>query len=189
MRSLSTRFTLIVGAVALSLFVTGCSADDSPPGSEPTKSRFDSAAWNDAHRASSSKTIEGAPAINSCGNIESPLDGAKKYVLSDCSGATYVVNSIQEMPNDCTPDSDNRFYRSNEGDSYTACLDYNWGAGNCIAMTSSAARVVPDCKTPPGHRTFKASALQSGVPDASACPEVGFSYKVRRLAVCTTEVS
>ncbi|GAA1074990.1 hypothetical protein GCM10009581_00090 [Tsukamurella strandjordii] len=149
---------------------------------------FDSTAWSTAHRAPTSKPIQGAPAVNSCGNIEAPIDGPKKFVPSDCSEATYTVNSVQELPDDCIADSDNRFYRNNGESSYTACLDYNWGSGKCIAMTASAATSMPDCRVPSGHRTFKASLLRTGVPDASICPEVGFSYKVRKLAVCTTEL-
>jgi hypothetical protein len=67
---------------------------------------------------------------------------------------------------------------------FTACLDYAWGAGDCLSIAKLTA-VRAACDDTSIANREKPTRVISNSKSASDCPSGGFAHSERRFTICT----
>ncbi|GAA1093497.1 hypothetical protein GCM10009648_35880 [Tsukamurella spumae] len=113
--------------------------------------------------------------------------GGKFVVAKVACGdvSPYRVNAVVGVGRSCpTSDSDLEF----KANGYTACLDYDWDAVNCMVISGPAVVKLPCSSQVTSGRKLVADALVTESTDVQLCLEDGIVHADRRFTVCTKSV-
>jgi hypothetical protein len=188
MKSEGLRLALV--CVTLPVVLIGCGSAD-PTGSSPKSSNHTAAPLPSVIPGQlpikTGWTAKGAPALGVCIALRGDPEAVKSTVLPcDDSSATFKVVDVAEMPNACPQDVDNKyFYQTPDGrDYWTACLDFNWRAGECIDTSGMAATVA--CKDAVNReRVYRPLSIHIGTSDKSVCNGAPSNiHPARKYVVC-----
>ncbi|ORB50643.1 hypothetical protein BST43_22125 [Mycobacteroides saopaulense] len=141
------------------------------------------------------RQFEIAEDINPIGEDDAPIGGCVhmagapsnpsfRTVGCETPEANYRVIQRVNMPNECVPDADRRYYRNTQGNAFTACLDYAWNESTCISMAKPIPQKVLCTDTSALNRE-RPLEIRTNVTDVASCPSGGFRHPVRRFTVCT----
>lgn len=139
---------------------------------------------------SDASSVVGAPRVGECARIQGPADVATiDYGQCGDIRMTYRVVQVVGKPTGCATDVNRRYYSSDgRGNSFTACLDYNWSLGNCIFVSEHTV-TSGSCASGGNGRKLKTRGYFTDARPVGDCPsQTGVVYPVQGVTVCQEDV-
>lgn len=181
-----TRFVRLLTILSVVTFLSACDVNDAPSVQESGGRNSLELDLKQFDIATGSNVIgDDVAPIGGCVHMGgSPSQPSFETVSCDAAEANYRVVQRVNLPNECVPDVDRRYYRNTQGEEFTACLDYAWHDASCISMIKPIPQKVScnDTSAPDRERPVQ---VVTNVINVASCPSGGFSHPVRRFTVCT----
>lgn len=134
---------------------------------------------------------DGAPKRGECATLDGSGTNTKLRTTS-CSDSPYRIVQIASTVSHCVQDADKKFYTfsNTKNAGWSACLDYNWQEGKCLILSPRTARFDDQCTvaTAEGEKRYRATSVAPNTDTESMCPGDALVHKVRRFAICVSEV-
>lgn len=130
-------------------------------------------------------TADTAAPVGACAQLGGTTAHSTLTVVP-CDSERSNVKIIQQVnhPRECVGDADQSYYHNGPDGQWTACLDYAWQTGRCLAITPGKI-INTACDDPAIPNKEKPVRVFRNVNHTHDCSQGGFAHPVRLYTICT----